>query len=590
MENPSLQLGNSNWAVKEGGLLGYSKTINKYKPIEFNATRATTGTRINTDGLIEVVPYNLVSYSQECDNNLWVKADGGGTKINVIPNQTIAPNGSLTADLVVPTTDYIEHAINPILSLSSLGINRIDLLNWSTYVKPAGNNFFILRTNLNNSWVSTIFDIENGTIVSTHPNFVSSNITNSGNGWYRISVVTENMTIYDSFQMISTPTGAIKFSGDGVSGAYMWGTQITRGDILKDYYPTTNRLNIPRINGSSGVLIEPQRSNYFIDNSYSDKNNTTNNTWLFTRKPNQGIYGLDSIEGSAQGGYVSGQVELRYTPSLPAGSYTHTFYVKKNCDFNRVEHLGAVLYDAAGQSQQSISFNTTTGYISSNIGITIKNVSDKGDWWKISYVIYSSGGLCYFDYEPYYNTGGSFEICGSQIEFGIGSTSFIPTLTSVVTRNADIIIKTNAIDLIGQTEGSVYIHVSNLTDILTFFSLSNNGQASRLIPYRSGTHLILFFQDNLGTVIYSNLINNFFITEFPLGIKLCLTYNSTTHKYFINGELIVDISASLENATFSKINIGSFQNDGGQANATFENFLLWKTQLTDEEAINLTTL
>ena len=188
------------------------------------------------------------------------------------------------------------------------------------------------------------------------------------------------------------------------------------------------------------------------------------------------------------------------------------------------------------------------------------------------------------------DTGGSFEICGSQIEFGIGSTSFIPTLTSVVTRNADIITKTDAIDLIGQTEGSVYIHVSNLTDILTFFSLSNNGQVSRLIPYRSGTHLILFFQDNLATVIYSNLINNFFITEFPLGIKLCLTYNSTTHKYFINGQLIADISASLENATFSKINIGSFQNDGGQANATFENFLLWKTQLTDEEAINLTTL
>ena len=36
-------------------------------------TRATTATRVNSDGLIEVTPYNLFTYSEQFDNASWVK-------------------------------------------------------------------------------------------------------------------------------------------------------------------------------------------------------------------------------------------------------------------------------------------------------------------------------------------------------------------------------------------------------------------------------------------------------------------------------------------------------------------------------------
>jgi hypothetical protein len=61
IEQASLVLGNGNWAVKSDSLLGYKTIDGKYYPREFTFTRATTGTRVNEAGLVEVVPYNLVS-------------------------------------------------------------------------------------------------------------------------------------------------------------------------------------------------------------------------------------------------------------------------------------------------------------------------------------------------------------------------------------------------------------------------------------------------------------------------------------------------------------------------------------------------
>jgi len=55
MANPSLQIGNSNWAIKEDNLLGYSASGTRFFPIPITMTRATAGTRVNSSGLVETV-------------------------------------------------------------------------------------------------------------------------------------------------------------------------------------------------------------------------------------------------------------------------------------------------------------------------------------------------------------------------------------------------------------------------------------------------------------------------------------------------------------------------------------------------------
>jgi len=55
MANPSLQIGNSNWAIKEDDLLGYSTVGTNYLPKPMTMTRASAGTRVNPEGLVETV-------------------------------------------------------------------------------------------------------------------------------------------------------------------------------------------------------------------------------------------------------------------------------------------------------------------------------------------------------------------------------------------------------------------------------------------------------------------------------------------------------------------------------------------------------
>ncbi len=55
MANPSLQIGDSNWAIKEDNLLGYSKAGTRFVPQPITMTRASAGTRVNSAGLVETV-------------------------------------------------------------------------------------------------------------------------------------------------------------------------------------------------------------------------------------------------------------------------------------------------------------------------------------------------------------------------------------------------------------------------------------------------------------------------------------------------------------------------------------------------------
>ena len=55
MANPSLQIGNSNWAIKEDNLLGYSTAGTRFVPQPITMTRESAGTRVNSSGLVETV-------------------------------------------------------------------------------------------------------------------------------------------------------------------------------------------------------------------------------------------------------------------------------------------------------------------------------------------------------------------------------------------------------------------------------------------------------------------------------------------------------------------------------------------------------
>jgi hypothetical protein len=81
MANPSLQIGNSNWAIKKDNLLGYSTAGTRFLPIPITMTRASAGTRVNPQGLVETV--ELLGSEEIIDggfpngSNDWSEIDGG---------------------------------------------------------------------------------------------------------------------------------------------------------------------------------------------------------------------------------------------------------------------------------------------------------------------------------------------------------------------------------------------------------------------------------------------------------------------------------------------------------------------------------
>jgi len=211
-------------------------------------TRGSTGTYFGSDGimrtagvneprfdhdpitgqslglLIEESRSNLFTYSD--DFNSWAK-----NNYNVSTNVITAPDGTLTADKIIPTNPNTFHDIFKTPSLSS---NTYTL---SIFAKAAEQSFIRLRIDDGVVGRGTFFNLSNGSIGSS-VNVTSSTITPYPNGWYRCSItVTTNIinVVFNSY-----PTGSITFyTGDGTSGLYLWGAQLEAGAFPTSYIPTT---------------------------------------------------------------------------------------------------------------------------------------------------------------------------------------------------------------------------------------------------------------------------------------------------------------------------------------------------------------
>ena len=72
MAEPTINLGNGNWAGKTDNLLGYYKEGERFYKQDFTFSRTTTGTYTDSDGYIQEMPYNLLQQSNDFDTT-WTK-------------------------------------------------------------------------------------------------------------------------------------------------------------------------------------------------------------------------------------------------------------------------------------------------------------------------------------------------------------------------------------------------------------------------------------------------------------------------------------------------------------------------------------
>lgn len=116
MANPSLQIGNSNWAIKEDNLLGYSTAGTRFVPQPITMTRASAGTRVNSQGLVETVELlgseEVVNGDFNNGTTDWtVTGSGTASIVDDALNYSNTVNGSWFAQFISQAVSFVQNKI-----------------------------------------------------------------------------------------------------------------------------------------------------------------------------------------------------------------------------------------------------------------------------------------------------------------------------------------------------------------------------------------------------------------------------------------------------------------------------------------------
>ena len=238
-----LKFGNGTWATKKGSTLAYNDENNNYKPLPFTTTRNSIATRVNKEGLIEVVGNDVprIDYSDSAEgvlllepqssNLLTYSNDFAGSSYTknsfaCLPNHAISPEGLNNASLIYQTAsgDKDFYVSTP---------NRIDV--FSVYAKASGKDFFAIFDKSGTNIV--YYNLSNGTL-ATVPSGTTATITPVGNDWYRLTYYRNQSGTYQFFKPVDAADSAIG-TASGTDGALIYGAQLENGTYATSYIPTS---------------------------------------------------------------------------------------------------------------------------------------------------------------------------------------------------------------------------------------------------------------------------------------------------------------------------------------------------------------
>jgi hypothetical protein len=190
---------------------------------------------IITDGLIlhldsinpKSLPYiPTINYADPSENiGSWNLQNG-----IVSGNTTTAPDGTLTADLYIPSTGNTQHRGFIVKTIPHP-------FSFSIYAKPAGYNFLSLGLGGGVAGQTIIFNLTGGTVSGSASNFTPY-IEQVNDGWYRCGITYQltGSPILISYLFVVRNNNSIQdYAGDGVSGMYIWGAQLEVGGRITPY-------------------------------------------------------------------------------------------------------------------------------------------------------------------------------------------------------------------------------------------------------------------------------------------------------------------------------------------------------------------
>jgi hypothetical protein len=519
--------------------------------------------------LVEVCPWNFVEQS----SNLGSWSTAGVTITTGITDAYGTTNAVTMSNISSGSnTDYIAEFSNP------MDLPGGTVINTSVYLKGSG----------------TIgVAIERG---NTGDYFFTSQIFTLTNAWVR----------YDfAYTMPSGTRNGIHFYVTNLTGTTATSVdicfpQINYGSTAKPYFPTTDRLNVPRLtyqNGGGGcpsLLLEPQRTNIF-------PNSQTTANWSFTNMSRTANYGISpdgtqnaDLLSPTTSGSVTFQSDIT-TSSLVIGQpFVVSFFIKLNASFTSDAGTNILDIRLSGPtvwSRPTVRVNLETGEVTSiNNAIYISSTNFGNGWFRITFGATptgTSGQVALQSPTSVTMNGGSFYIWGLQGEANATyATSYIPSQASSATRVADACSKTGISSLIGQTEGVLFVD----------FEFKGYDELAKWIAFlgTGGTYIGLY-TDNVFKIVaeVANATSQFISQSFTFSVgqryKLALAYKANDFAFYVNGtQIATDSSGTVPTTSQFDFNYNTTANN--LSSRIYNQVALFPTRLTNAELASITSL
>ena len=178
----------------------------------------------------------------------------------------------------------------------------------------------------------------------------------------------------------------------------------------------------------------------------------------------------------------------------------------------------------------------------------------------------------------------------AQLEAGSYATSYILTVASAVTRNADVISKTGISSLIGQTEGTLFLDLfasaQNSDSVPGFSVLSDIGTSTNRIQIYTNNGFLGFIIYNPSALVIASTFN---ITP-NTNIKVALGYSSGATFMFVNGTQVATTASSLSLSGLDAFTLNRVFGSDLSAKNNYKTVAIWKTKLPNSELASLTTI
>ena len=587
-------------------------------------SRASSATYFDsTDSILKTTPTNLLTYSQDFTNAAWSKSNVlafGST--GSLANITLAPDGTLTASKIVEDTTTNPHMVRQAFSQVAG-----EYYTFSVYVKSAerthtvilvytGTNYVALNpVNLSDrTGVLQLSGLTAGT--------ASYSVTNAGFGWSKIAVSFTATNTGSYFAEVRCSNGSTSnYTGDGISGLYIWGAQANIGPLQTYSTTTTTALTTggtrPNYNAYSkvnnGLLAEPAATNLItysqaIDNAYWTK-------FSCTATANQGTAPDGSYTADLLAINTTSSVEHYFEVIVSTGSNntsTASWFVKMGTQ--RYVRISSYSSPTSGNNAW-VAFDLASGSVLTS---AVANATQRysivpygNGWYRISQTITfnsSSDTSRYFRLHFCNNVGANsyvgavtdnFYVWGCQLEMG-NLTSYIPTYGSTATRSADVIssaVTTRQADVcsidvgtwFNQPEGTLFTtsKVNNVTSgtfprVVQIQGINHN--TDRMITYYSSDNVTV-----ANTIMANNATTQLSSTTITAGssISSVMAYKSNDAAVSYNGGTVVTDNTVTLISNPTRMTIGNNANVQNFLNGTINRLYYWPKRLTNTDIQNL---